>query len=697
MKIEMPGASMICLQPQGYSLGHETTGNTPSSTMLLSENCKLDKMSGNLGKTSGNFLLGLADPQPGRCRRTDGKKWRCGRAVVPEQKYCERHMHRGRGRSKAAKLARFSGGVDMNRLHNTERHPNPPYIELLNHLSVPAEPFSQPLGVAQHSSVSAQALMVPETTQSLQQEYVHAPNFMQHAVAESSEQLVTGSNVIDSPTNQSPMQAEPLNLLQSNGRLPVLAQAIPMNEVTKVKFRHDPVNGSVTDEARVTIQDPNDILSLDVQAIKQLLENAPCSMRPRNSMNRQQQLLNVADLLNVAHIRNLHSQPKKPPPLMDILRMVNPATASNTSLNSISLIDHQSKSMIDDNQIAHNDHYAQVVMDSSGARDDRTVLSLACTDKALENQNSQYRLNKVSAVSSSSRMQSEGKMLPMSIEFDTQGGEGYDQDKQVAGRFRRYSEGECIESMTKDDSAGPLSDLTEGCGNRLENISYRASEVANGSHSGLHSLVEKDKDCFRSSNNFNRQNLAEESSRCRSIENLKSIRSDVKHSTAAQESNKQYKSSTSVEEKGNPSSKNGVINFQEKYMKSESCNVIFLEEERSDTCSSSSSEKTLDEHGDSGATEMISPIAKKRMDKKENFVNLDMNRPILDVEDMSQHGDNGLRRLSATSMLGVVSAFEQSSSEVESFNRNGFPKSTLTLEPVPLSNPEQTTQISLVN
>jgi hypothetical protein len=40
------------------------------------------------------------DPEPGRCRRTDGKKWRCGRDVVPDQKYCERHMHRGRHRSR---------------------------------------------------------------------------------------------------------------------------------------------------------------------------------------------------------------------------------------------------------------------------------------------------------------------------------------------------------------------------------------------------------------------------------------------------------------------------------------------------------------------------------------------------------------------------------------------------------------------
>nr|GEU92918.1 growth-regulating factor 1 [Tanacetum cinerariifolium] len=40
------------------------------------------------------------DPEPGRCRRTDGKKWRCSKPVHPEGKYCERHMHRGRNRSR---------------------------------------------------------------------------------------------------------------------------------------------------------------------------------------------------------------------------------------------------------------------------------------------------------------------------------------------------------------------------------------------------------------------------------------------------------------------------------------------------------------------------------------------------------------------------------------------------------------------
>ncbi|XP_059443497.1 growth-regulating factor 9-like [Corylus avellana] len=41
-----------------------------------------------------------SDPEPGRCRRTDGKKWRCSNEAVPQKKYCERHMQRCRQRSR---------------------------------------------------------------------------------------------------------------------------------------------------------------------------------------------------------------------------------------------------------------------------------------------------------------------------------------------------------------------------------------------------------------------------------------------------------------------------------------------------------------------------------------------------------------------------------------------------------------------
>lgn len=55
------------------------------------------------GRDGGTFNLRFSnsmDPEPWRCRRTDGKKWRCSRNTAPDQKYCERHMHRGRPRSR---------------------------------------------------------------------------------------------------------------------------------------------------------------------------------------------------------------------------------------------------------------------------------------------------------------------------------------------------------------------------------------------------------------------------------------------------------------------------------------------------------------------------------------------------------------------------------------------------------------------
>ncbi|KAG0485606.1 hypothetical protein HPP92_009685 [Vanilla planifolia] len=50
----------------------------------------------------GCFKLGsrgkAQDLEPGRCRRTDGKKWRCSRGACPGSKYCVRHLHRGKNR-----------------------------------------------------------------------------------------------------------------------------------------------------------------------------------------------------------------------------------------------------------------------------------------------------------------------------------------------------------------------------------------------------------------------------------------------------------------------------------------------------------------------------------------------------------------------------------------------------------------------
>lgn len=83
------------------------------------------------------------DPEPGRCRRTDGKKWRCSKEAFPDSKYCERHMHRGKNRSRKP--------VEAMNL-SSPPHPPPPTnpsttaprnLPTLDHSSIPtSHPFS---------------------------------------------------------------------------------------------------------------------------------------------------------------------------------------------------------------------------------------------------------------------------------------------------------------------------------------------------------------------------------------------------------------------------------------------------------------------------------------------------------------------------------------------------------------------------
>lgn len=47
-----------------------------------------------------SWAKGAMDEEPGRCRRTDGKKWRCSKDAVAGHRYCDRHVQRGRNRSR---------------------------------------------------------------------------------------------------------------------------------------------------------------------------------------------------------------------------------------------------------------------------------------------------------------------------------------------------------------------------------------------------------------------------------------------------------------------------------------------------------------------------------------------------------------------------------------------------------------------
>ncbi|XP_023771273.1 growth-regulating factor 5 [Lactuca sativa] len=82
------------------------------------------------------FQMGFGrkiDPEPGRCRRTDGKKWRCSKEAYPDSKYCERHMHRGRNRSRKP--------VEVNSAPNT-----PPALSISTKpmMNYPVSPFLYP-------------------------------------------------------------------------------------------------------------------------------------------------------------------------------------------------------------------------------------------------------------------------------------------------------------------------------------------------------------------------------------------------------------------------------------------------------------------------------------------------------------------------------------------------------------------------
>ncbi|GAA0185867.1 hypothetical protein LIER_33155 [Lithospermum erythrorhizon] len=84
------------LERQNMIFKYLTSYNSPPAHLLspFSRNPTSQTNSMDMKFSSGS------DPEPWRCRRTDGKKWRCTRDVAPDQKYCERHAHKSRPRSR---------------------------------------------------------------------------------------------------------------------------------------------------------------------------------------------------------------------------------------------------------------------------------------------------------------------------------------------------------------------------------------------------------------------------------------------------------------------------------------------------------------------------------------------------------------------------------------------------------------------
>ncbi|CAJ2667336.1 unnamed protein product [Trifolium pratense] len=90
----------------------------PVPTELLSLDPSFNKKSSSRNKSNN-------DPEEGRCRRTDGKKWRCSREVAPNNKYCERHMHRGRSRPRSRKHVELhTNDNSHNQIKKTVAMPN---------------------------------------------------------------------------------------------------------------------------------------------------------------------------------------------------------------------------------------------------------------------------------------------------------------------------------------------------------------------------------------------------------------------------------------------------------------------------------------------------------------------------------------------------------------------------------------------
>ncbi|CAL8996177.1 unnamed protein product [Prunus brigantina] len=106
----------------------------------------------------GSIHLGFSnntDPEPGRCRRTDGKKWRCWRDAVPDQKYCERHMNRGRHRSRKP-VEPVAGTTAAATTTTTSKQLMPSASSSASSMSIPAGGGSSSLSIANQQLKSLQ-------------------------------------------------------------------------------------------------------------------------------------------------------------------------------------------------------------------------------------------------------------------------------------------------------------------------------------------------------------------------------------------------------------------------------------------------------------------------------------------------------------------------------------------------------------
>ncbi|CAI7782756.1 unnamed protein product [Closterium sp. NIES-53] len=89
------------LEKQALIFKYIVSGVSPPQDLVASLYASADTSKGPRESEQGEWMHPMRlDLEPDRCRRTDGKKWRCSREAVKDQKYCDRHMHRGRNRSR---------------------------------------------------------------------------------------------------------------------------------------------------------------------------------------------------------------------------------------------------------------------------------------------------------------------------------------------------------------------------------------------------------------------------------------------------------------------------------------------------------------------------------------------------------------------------------------------------------------------
>ncbi|KAL1204615.1 Growth-regulating factor 6 [Cardamine amara subsp. amara] len=94
-----PHLLFLIKRPFLFSSSHSSSSSSSSPSTFFSPT-----LSPHFGWNVYEMGMGRKiDSEPGRCRRTDGKKWRCSKEAYPDSKYCERHMHRGKNRSSSRK------------------------------------------------------------------------------------------------------------------------------------------------------------------------------------------------------------------------------------------------------------------------------------------------------------------------------------------------------------------------------------------------------------------------------------------------------------------------------------------------------------------------------------------------------------------------------------------------------------------